>query len=152
LLGLVTTTPEGRKTPWHVWVVGIVAVLWNAMGALDFTMTATRNTAYLKALTPEQLDYVFGFPLWAKAAWGVATWGSLIGSFLLLARSGLARHVFLVSAIAMVLTMLHNFVFTDGLKVMHGGAGAIVFAAVIVLIGFLLLWYAYAMYRRGVLR
>jgi len=26
-------------TPWHVWVVGIVALLWNAMGALDYTMT-----------------------------------------------------------------------------------------------------------------
>lgn len=26
-------------TPWHLWVVGVVAVLWNAFGCWDYTMT-----------------------------------------------------------------------------------------------------------------
>ena len=35
------------KTPWHLWVIGIVATLWNAGGAYDYTMTQTRNMDYL---------------------------------------------------------------------------------------------------------
>ena len=39
-------------------VVAVLAVLWNVMGALDFTMAQTHNEAYLKALTPEQLAFI----------------------------------------------------------------------------------------------
>jgi len=147
----VPTTPDA-KTPWHVWVVGAVSLLWNAMGALDFTMTQLKNDAYLKPFTPEQLAYFASFPLWMVIAWGVGTWGSLVGSLLLLARRGAAYLVFLASFVGMILTFLHNYVLTDGLKVMKGGAGAIVFSAVIMLIGLLLLAYSRAMRGRGVLR
>ena len=32
---MAETPPSAVKTPWHVWVVGIVAVLWNAGNAID---------------------------------------------------------------------------------------------------------------------
>ena len=35
------------ETPWHLWVVGVVGLLWSAMGAMDFVMTQTRNESYL---------------------------------------------------------------------------------------------------------
>jgi len=145
------TTPAA-KTPWHLWVVGAVSLLWNAMGALDFTMTQLKNEAYLKALTPEQLAYIANFPLWAVLAWGVGTWGSLVGSLLLLARKGLAYHLFLASFVGMLLTFTQNYFLSDWLKVMKGGAGAVVFTLVIVLIASLLLFYSRAMRGRGVLR
>ncbi len=56
-------TTQSAKTPWHLRVVGTVSLLWNSFGALDFTMTETRNAAYLKAFTAEQLAYFSGFPL-----------------------------------------------------------------------------------------
>jgi hypothetical protein len=31
------------KTPWHVWVVGIVALLWNASGAYTIVMAEARS-------------------------------------------------------------------------------------------------------------
>jgi len=140
------------KTPWHLWVVGIVSLLWNAVGAMDFVMTQMRNEAYLKAFTPEQLEYFHSFPLWAVTCWGVATWGSLLGSALLLARRGLAYQVFVGSTVCMVLTTLYSFGLSDGLKVMGGGAGMIIFNALIFIIGILLLVYAKSMRQRGVLR
>ena len=34
------------KTPWHIWVVGIFALLWNAFGALDYVLTRYDVAAY----------------------------------------------------------------------------------------------------------
>ena len=138
--------------PWHLWTVGVLSLLWNAVGALDFTMTQTRNAAYLKQFTPEQLEYFHGFPAWVVGAWAVATWGSVLGSVLLLLRRKLAVPVNLVVLAGMGLTFLHNYVLTDGLKVMGGGGkGPLIFTGVIVLVGVLLFLYARAMQRRGVL-
>lgn len=142
---------QSAKTPWHVWVIGAVSLLWNAVGAMDFTMTQTKNEAYMKAFTPEQLEYFYGFPLWVVITWGVATWGSLLGSVLLLLRAKLAEQVNLAVLVAMAFTFFHNFVLTDGLKIM-GGAGPVVFTGVIVAVGVLLYVYARTMRKRGVLR
>lgn len=138
-------------TPWHVWTVGAVSLLWNAVGALDFVMTQTKNEAYMGQFTPEQLEYFYGFPLWVVFFWGLATWGSVLGSVLLLLRRKLAVQVNFLVLVAMAVTFIHNFVLTDGLKIM-GGIGPVIFTGVIVVIGVLLFVYARAMARRGVLR
>ena len=31
------------RTPWHLWVVGILALLWNSFGCVDYFMTQTRK-------------------------------------------------------------------------------------------------------------
>lgn len=146
------TVAPAARTPWHLWVVGGVSLLWNAMGALDFFMTQTRNEAYMKALTPEQLEYFYGLPFWVVACWGIATWGSVAGSLLLLFRQRLAVPVLLGSFVCMVVTTLRNLVFSNGWEVMGGGAGALIFSAVIFAISLLLVIYARAMRRRGALR
>ncbi|HVU16419.1 MAG TPA: hypothetical protein VHD32_05820 [Candidatus Didemnitutus sp.] len=139
------------KTPWHLWVVAIIAVLWNAMGATDFAMTMSHNAAWTKAMTTDQLHYVDSFPGWAIAAWGLATWGALIASFLLLLRRGIAVPVFAVSAIAVAVTFTYEYALSDGLRIMGGGK-ALAFSAVIFVIAVLLWMYSRAMRRRGVLR
>ncbi|MCB1106135.1 MAG: hypothetical protein KDK74_15520 [Cephaloticoccus sp.] len=148
----MAVTPEApTKTPWHLWVVGVLTLVWNAVGAFDFVMTQTQNEAYMKAFTPEQLEYFYSFPSWVVLCWGIATWGALIGSMLLLLRNRLAHPVFLVSFLAMVITTIHNFVLSDGLQVM-GGIGVVIFSAVIFVVALLLVIYAKAMRRRGVLK
>ncbi len=140
------------KTPWHLWVVGGVSLLWNTMGALDFTMTQLEVTAYLKGMTSAQLEYIYGFPLWSVLAWCIGTWGSVLGSLLLLLRQSLAFHFFAASFIGMVLTTIYSFGLSDGLKIMGGGAGMILFNATIFVISVLLLVYARAQRKSGVLR
>ena len=138
------------RAPRHLWVVGILSLLWNAMGAFDYLMTQTKNEKYMAAFTPEQLEYFYGFPTWVVACWAIAVWGGVVGSALLLARRAMAAPVFLVSFLAMVATTIHNFVLTDGMMKM-GGGGAIVFSAVIFVVALLLVLYSRAMRRRGVL-
>jgi hypothetical protein len=147
----MTDRPAAAAAPKHLWIVGAVALLWNAMGAFDYLMTATRNEAYMSRFTPEQLDFFYGFPAWVVGAWAIAVWGAVLGSVLLLLRKRLAVPVFAVSLAAMVVTTIHNYGLSDGLAVM-GGIGPLLFSALIFLVSVALLVYARAMARRGVLR
>jgi hypothetical protein len=141
---------HAAKTPWHLWVVGIVALLWNAMGAMDYLMTQTQNPEYMAQFTPEQLEFFYGLPIWAEASWAIAIWGAILGCILLLMRKGLAVPVFLVSWLAMVVTSFQNFVLSNGLEIM-GDPFSLVFTAVIFLVALALFLYARAMRSRGVL-
>lgn len=138
-----------RKAPVHLWIVGVVALLWNAMGAFDYVMTETKNDAYLSSFTPEQVEYFLSLPSWFVAFWAIAVWGGLLGAILLLLRKRAAAPVFAVSFCAMLVTTVHSFVLTDGMEIM-GTAGAI-FSAVIFVVALLLVVYARAMRSRGVL-
>lgn len=138
-------------TPWHLWLVGVLALLWNGIGAYDYVMTETRNAAYMSAFTPEQLAYFYGFPMWVVATWALSVWGGVLGAVLLLLRKRWAVPVFGVSLVTMVLTSFYNFVLTDGLAIM-GGAGGLVFSAVIFVVAVALLVYARSLARSGVLR
>lgn len=138
------------RAPWHLWLVGILALLWNAMGAFDYLMTQTENERYMASFTPEQLDYFYGFPAWLVAFWAIAVWGGLLGAVLLLARKRLAKPVFLASLVAMIITAIHNFLLTNGLEVM--GATGAVFTVIIFLIAVGLVAYSSAMAKKGVLR
>ena len=139
------------RAPWHIWAVGIASVLWNSVGATDFVMTESRNKAYMSGFTPAQVEFCHAIPAWAVATWGIATLGGVLASLMLLLRRRQAAHVFAASTVCTVLTDLYTFALSDGFKVM-GGAPAVVFSAVIFVIGVLLLAYARAMRRRGVLR
>jgi hypothetical protein len=138
------------RTPWHLWVVGVVSLLWNAVGAFDYLMTQTKDPTYMGAFTPEQLEYFYGFPAWVVAFWAIAVWGGVLGSILLLMRKRLAVWVFLVSFIAMVITTFHNYVLSDGLAA-FADAGSKAFTAVIFVVSLGLYLYARAMQKRGVL-
>lgn len=128
----------------------MVSLLWNSIGALDFVMTQTKNAAYMSGVTPAQLEFYYGFPIWVVAAWGIAVWGGVLGSLLLLLRKCQAFHFFLFSIVGLILTDLRNLVFVNGLKVM-GGVGTLIFSAVIFVIAALLLLYSRSMCKRGVL-
>lgn len=139
-----------QRAPWHLWVVGIVALLWSGIGAMDYVMTQTRNEAYLSQFTPEQLAFFFGIPAWTVATWAIAVWGGVVGAILLLARRRQAVWVFLASLIAMIITTFQNYVLSNGMEV-AGDAFSLGFTAVIFLLSLGFLLYARAMRERKVL-
>ena len=139
-----------QATPRHLWVVGIVSLLWGAVGAMDYVMTQTRNEAYMSAFTPEQLTFFYGIPAWAIATWAIAVWGGVLGSILLLMRKKHAVGVFIVSLIAMLITAFQNFVLSNGFEVI-GDPFSLAFTGLIIVVAVALVVYARAMHRRGVL-
>lgn len=138
------------RTPWHLWVIGVLALLWNGMGAFDYLMTETQNESYMSRFTPEQLEFFYGFPTWVVALWAIAVWGGVLGALLLLFRSRFAAPTFLVALVAMVLVTIRNYVFAEGMEV-TGSAGVLIFNAVIFLFSLLFWLYARAMSERGIL-
>jgi hypothetical protein len=145
-----TSETKNPMTPWHLWVVGIVALLWSAMGAMDYVMTQTKNEAYMSAFTPEQLEFFYGLPAWAVATWAVAVWGGVLGAILLLLRRRHAVGVFLASLIAMVITAFQNYVLSNGMEVM-GDAFSLSFTATIFVVALALFLYARTMHGRKIL-
>ncbi len=139
-----------NKAPWHLWVIGVVAVLWNAMGALDYFMTKTRNEGYMSQFTPEQLEFFYSFPAWVVATWAIAVWGALLASILLLLRRRLAVQVFLASFICMLITMFHNYGLSNGFDIL-GDTFSLVFTGVIFVIALGLVMYSRKMADAGIL-
>jgi hypothetical protein len=137
------------KTPVHLWIIGVVSLLWNAIGAFDYSATQLRLEFYMSQFTSQQLEYFYSFPAWVKAAWAVGVWGSLLGSVSLLSRKSWAVWLFGASILGLVFTTVYNFILSEGMAVM--GSGGAIFTAVIWAIALLLFFYARAMAKRGVL-
>ena len=68
------------RTPWHVWVIGILALVWNSGGAFDYWMTQTNNENYLSMLTEPQRAMLDARPVWFDVSWAIGVWGSVLGS------------------------------------------------------------------------
>ncbi|HEV7352402.1 MAG TPA: hypothetical protein VGN74_04660 [Brevundimonas sp.] len=143
------TGDTAGKTPWHLWLVGGVALLWNAFGGVDYILTQTRNAAYLAQFTAEQRAYFESYPVWMEAVWGIGVWGAVAGSVLLLLRMKWAFHAFLASLVAFAVSVVYGQ--TSGGNAVMGSTGMI-FSAVIFLLGLGFVLYSRAMTRKGVLR
>lgn len=138
------------KTPIHLWIVGVLSLLWNAGGAYDYLATQLRIESYMSKFTPEQLSYFYGFPAWVDAAWAIAVWSAVLGSVFLLLRRSLAVWLFGAAILGLAISTIYNFVLSDGMAMM--GSEAAIFTIVIWLIVLFLFFYARAMAKRGVLR
>ena len=140
------------RTPWHVWVVGVVAVLFNAIGAFDYVMSMTQGAAYLAkaGMTPAQIAHYMEMPAWMVAVWATGVWGAMLGSVLILLRNKLAFPVFAVSLAAFLVSLVYTYVLTNGGEVM-GGSMVIASVTITALLLFFI-WYSRLMTKRGVLR
>ena len=46
---------QSVTVPKHLWIIGIVALLWNLMGAYDYVMTQTKNDSTLNPADAQTL-------------------------------------------------------------------------------------------------
>lgn len=146
---------EERKTPWHLWVVGIAGLLWNLIAVSDYTFAKMKSDWYMKEVgqfTAEQIAWFGNFPLWANTGWALGVWGSFAGSLLLLARSRHAVPAFLISAAGLLVMTVYQFVLKKDEFVGLFGAGPMYFNIVIWVILIALFLYARRQAAAGVLR
>ncbi len=147
---MIEETPLApQRPPWHLWLVGILGLLWNSVGAYDYLMVQTESEFYMSQFNPEQLQLFSEFPTWLVAFWALAVWGGVLGALLVVLRRKLAVPMLLVSLLAMSVTAIHNFVSTSGLYA-SGGTGA-AFVLLIFSLSLGLWLYARAMAAREVL-
>ena len=138
--------------PWHLWVVAILALLWNSIGCLDFTMVMLRNESYLESagFSAEQMEFFYSYPTWARAIWGTAVCSAILGGPLLLIRSRTAVLVYRIGLITYVAAMIRQYGFTEFTE-LFPETHYKVFSVIIFIIALAQLLYARAMKSRGVL-
>ena len=144
------------RTPIHLWIVGVVSLIWNSFGAYDYLMTRMRNMDYLASMMPGVdpnvvLNWVDSFPIWAQFGWGLGVWSAIIGSILLLMRSRWAFIAFGLSLLGMAMSLGYQILAAPPPPELNVGAMAFM-PYVIILVGVALFYYAYMQRQKGVLR
>lgn len=145
------------KTPWHLWALGIISLVWFAGGANDYVQMKTENIEYMQAAAdasgvPLQTiqDYFGGYPLWASAVWALGVWGAVAGALLLLLRSRFAFHAMLISLFGLLASTAYSF--TSNMPAEMSTPFFWVFSVLIWLSVIGLAYYARRMTAAGVLR
>ena len=152
----MATTAHAR-TPMHLWIVGILSLLWNCFGAYDYTMSRTHNMDYLKTAMPGVdpqvgLAWIEGMPMYAQFGWGLGVWLALLGSVLLLIRSRWAVWSFGLSLIGAILSLGYQLLLAPPIPGAAENPMMKVMPIFIILVAIGLFWYAWRQEKRGVLR
>jgi beta-lactamase regulating signal transducer with metallopeptidase domain len=145
-------TDASVKTPWHIWLVGLIAVLFNSIGVFDFVMSMAQGADYQASagMTPDQIAHYQQMPSWMTVVWAVGVFGAFLASILLLLRRRPAWLVFILSLVAFVVSLLYTYILSNGGAVM-GQQMAITSTIIAGLLAFFS-WYFWLMALRGVLR
>ena len=136
-----------RKAPWHLFVVAVVALLWNGAGAYTIMMA---QAGKLYDLEPGEAAYYSAQPLWFVVVTDIALVAAIAAAVALLSRKSIAVWLFALSLGAIVVTNSYEFAASTSRALLS--RAALVVTVIIVLIAVFELAYAWAMQRRAVLR
>ena len=129
------------------WVIGVVGLIWNGLGSMNYIMHTTNSEALKESYTPEQLAFVDASPAWVTGAFALAVWGGLLGCLLLLLRKKWAVPVLLVSLIGILGQAVYNFFLSNASEVF--GSDMYVMPVLVILIGFGLYFYSRSSAKKG---
>ena len=143
------------KAPVHLWIVGVLAVLWNGFGAYDYFMTRTKGAAYIESMMPAidgaaLMAYIEAMPIYASFGWGLGVWGGLVGSILLLMRHRLAVAAFALSLLGAVVGLGYQLMRPADIPAMHEGFNGVI-PYLIIAIAAALFLYARSLKAKGVI-
>jgi hypothetical protein len=136
-------------TPWHFWLVALIAVLWNGFGGYDYTMSHLQGETYYRqmGMTGAQIAFMDTYPVWMHAVWAIGVWGSVAGTLLLLSRMRWALHAFVLSLVGAIGNVVYTAVTPDASEAMGLAMPLVIVAACLFFI-----WYSRLMAKRGLLR
>ena len=136
------------KPPVWFWVVGVVALLWNLMGAMAYIGQAYMTDEVKAALPADQQALLENIPAWATAAFAIAVWGGVLGCLALLLRKKWARPVLVISLLGILVQMSYSFFMSNALEVYGTGQG-MVMPLLIIVIGVVLVLFAKSTQNKG---
>jgi hypothetical protein len=136
-----------RKTPWHLWVVGILALLWNGAGAYVILMA---QAGRLTDIDPQEAAYYAAQPLWLVISTDIALFAGIAAAVALLLRSRTAVWLFGLALVVIIGNNLYDV--AVGTSLILVGRDWLILTLVIMVIAILEVVYARAMRKRMVLR
>lgn len=121
-----------KKIPAWFWILSIVALIWNIMGVMAYLADAYMPEEVLTALPEVQQELYTGRPSWVTAAFAIAVFAGLLGCILLLLRKKLAKTMFLLSLLAVLVQNAYAFFMSNTIEVM--GYQALYFPILIIIV------------------
>jgi len=141
-------TENKIKLPMSFWLITIVMLLWNVMGSINLLWQLTASADVLAAFPKAHRAIIMDRPLWATIGFAIGVFGGVLGCLLLMLRKTLARGVFIVSLVGIVITMINTILVTSSVD----GFGFVeIFMMIIipVLVAVFLVWYSSAIEKNG---
>ena len=133
-------------TPWHVWVVAALTLLWNGSGAVTIMLA---QAGQLPGISADEAAYYAAQPLWFVISTNIATLAPVAAAIALLFRSQLASWLFAVSLALIVVNNAYDLVAGTSRTLVNQGAFIVTITIVVVATHQLI--YALAIKRRGIL-
>ena len=121
---------------WSFWVIGAVALVWNAMGVLNLIMQM--NPDVLATYPESHQTIVANQTGWIAASVTVAIIGGAIGCVLLLLRKAGAVYLFYASLIGTIIVVAH----TLSLPIELSRSDIVLIVVMPVVVAALLAWYS----------
>jgi len=91
---------------WSFWVVAGFALIWNALGGVNYLMQM--NTEFVATLPDTHRAIIIGRPAWATGGFAIGVFGGALGGLLLLLRKPAAFYVLVASLLGVAVTMVHT--------------------------------------------
>ena len=142
------TNNVSTKPPAWFWIVSVVALLWNLMGAMAYLAQAFITDEGKAMLPSDQLELLENTPAWATAAFAIAVWAGVLGSIGLLVRKKWARPVLLLSLFGILVQMAYAFFMTNAAEV-YGAIQGVVMPLLLIGIGIGLVLFAKSSQNKG---
>ncbi len=131
---------QTSSVPMWFWIVSGIALVWNAIGALQYFAFVTITEEALAALPAAERALYENVAPWATAAFAIATFGGVVGCLLLLLRKSLAFTVLIVSLVAVLVQQIRNLALTNFIEVY--GPGVLLPFLLVTIISVFLVWFA----------
>ncbi|PWG05052.1 hypothetical protein [Polaribacter aquimarinus] len=131
---------NSTKPTTSFWVISVIALIWNFMGVMAYLSQAFMTDEIKATLPKEQQALYENVPAWATAAFAIAVWGGLFACILLLMRKKLAKTIFVISLLGIIVQMIYNFFISGAMDVY--GPGGMIMPLMVIIIGVFLVWYS----------
>jgi len=92
------------RVHWSFWVVGIVGLIFNIMGCLNYI--SQMNAEMVASMSDTVRAIIESRPTWGTVAFAIAVFGGALGAILLLFRKSSAYYVFIASLVGAVVAQI----------------------------------------------
>lgn len=124
---------RAKRVHWSFWAIAAVALVWNAMGCINYLMQT--NAGMLSRYPDAARALVESRPAWATGSFAIAVWGGAVGCVLLLLKKSAANYLFVASLLGVILTNIHTFTVGGSTEIWVGSLMSLAVAT-------FLLWYS----------
>ena len=135
------------RAPWHVWVVGVLSLRWNASGA--WVIMSAQSGAAMD-MDPREIAYYAAQEPWFVAVTDLVLISAVLAAIALLLRSRWATTLYALSIAGIAVTAAYDI--AQGTALLLADQGWLILECVTVCLAILQWLYAWAMRKRGVLR